>query len=48
MAVDWALTAWGMQGPVTVELYGKAKDEWNFIERDDGRAPGQGTCEEYN
>ena len=35
MALDWALTAWGMDGEVSVEILLKDKDEWNFIDRDD-------------
>ena len=47
MAIDWALTAWGMQGAVSVDILGKDKDEWNFIEREDSLLPGQGSCEDY-
>lgn len=35
MARDWALTAWGVHGEVSVEILLKDKDQLNFIERDD-------------
>ena len=39
MSKDWALTAWGENGPLTVEVSGKTSDVWSEIPRDDSLLP---------
>jgi hypothetical protein len=39
MSKDWALTAWGENGPVTVGITGKTSDVWPEITRDDSQLP---------
>ena len=39
MSKDWALTAWGENGPLTVSVQGKTSDTWSEIIRDDSLLP---------
>ena len=39
MSKDWALTAWGENGPLTVSVQGKTSDTWSTILRDDSQLP---------
>ena len=48
MSLDWALTAWGFDGEVSVEILLKDKDTWNFIEKDDSQLPQPTSCSDYD
>ena len=48
MSLDWALTAWGFDGEISVEILLKDKDTWNFIEKDDSQLPQPTSCSDYN
>ena len=39
MSKDWAFTAWGENGPVSVSIQGKTSDTWPEITRDDSQLP---------
>ena len=39
MSKDWAFTAWGENGPLTVGIQGKTSSEWPEIPRDDSKLP---------
>ena len=48
MSLDWALTAWGFDGEISVEILLKDKDTWNFIEKDDSQLPQPTSCSDYD
>ena len=39
MSKDWSFTAWGENGPITVEVIGKTSDAWPLVERNDALLP---------
>ena len=39
MTKDWSFTAWGENGPVEVNVAGKSKHHWPYVNRDDSKLP---------